>query len=280
MILLDGKQVKQEILEGLKEELGKLSRPLGLTVIQVGEDPASKVYVGQKEKMALEVGYNFNHINLPEDITEEELLKVIDDVNNDETVDGILVQMPLPKHIDSKKVQNRIDPNKDVDGLCDINAGKLVHGVDSLVPCTPYGIMDILKHYDIDVSGKNVVVIGRSDLVGKPIANLMTNSNATVTICHSRTENLSAYTKMADILIVAIGKPNFITGDMIKENAVVVDVGINRVDGKLIGDVDFESAKDVVSYITPVPGGVGQMTVAELGRNVLKAYYLGLTKEK
>lgn len=280
MMLLDGKQVKKEILESLKEELLEISRPLGLTVIQVGEDPASKVYVGQKEKMALELGYNFNHVKLDENITEEELLKIIDEINEDELVDGLLVQMPLPKHIDAKKVQNRINPYKDVDGLCDVNAGKLMHNVDTLVPCTPYGIMDMLEHYGIEVEGKNVVVIGRSDLVGKPIAQLMQNANATVTVCHSKTRNLSDYTKMADILIVAIGKANFITGDMIKENAIVVDVGINRVDGKLVGDVDFASTQEIASFITPVPGGVGQMTVAELGRNVLKAHRLMITKEK
>ena len=279
-MLLDGKTVKKELLEKLKEELLTLPRQLGLTVIQVGEDPASKVYVGQKEKMALEVGYNFNHVKLDENVTEEELLKVIDELNADELVDGILVQMPLPKHLDAKKIQNRVDPFKDVDGLCDINAGKLMHNVDTLVPCTPYGIMSMLEHYEIDVTGKNVVVIGRSDLVGKPIAQLMQNANATVTVCHSKTANLAEYTKMADILVVAIGKANFITGDMIKENAVVVDVGINRVDGKLVGDVDFTSAEEIASYITPVPGGVGQMTVAELGRNVLKAHKLALTKEK
>lgn len=279
-MLLDGKTVKKELLEKLKEELLTLPRQLGLTVIQVGEDPASKVYVGQKEKMALEVGYNFNHVKLDENVTEEELLKVIDELNADELVDGILVQMPLPKHLDAKKIQNRVDPFKDVDGLCDINAGKLMHNVDTLVPCTPYGIMSMLEHYEIDVTGKNVVVIGRSDLVGKPIAQLMQNANATVTVCHSKTANLTEYTKMADILVVAIGKANFITGDMIKENAVVVDVGINRVDGKLVGDVDFTSAEEIASYITPVPGGVGQMTVAELGRNVLKAHKLALTKEK
>lgn len=280
MMLLDGKQVKKEILEELKKELLELSRPLGLTVIQVGDDPASKVYVGQKEKMALELGYNFNHIKLDESTTEEELLSIIDEINQDELVDGLLVQMPLPKHIDAKKVQNRIDPYKDVDGLCDINAGKLMHNVDTLVPCTPYGIMDMLEYYGVEVSGKNVVVIGRSDLVGKPIAQLMTNNNATVTICHSKTNNLKEYTTMADILVVAIGKPNFITGDMIKENAVIIDVGINRVDGKLVGDVDFQSAYEIASAITPVPGGVGQMTVAELGRNVLKAHKLTLSKEK
>ena len=177
-MLLDGKIVKKELLEKLKEELLTLPRQLGLTVIQVGEDPASKVYVGQKEKMALEVGYNFNHVKLDENVTEEELLKVIDELNADELVDGILVQMPLPKHLDAKKIQNRVDPFKDVDGLCDINAGKLMHNVDTLVPCTPYGIMSMLEHYEIDVTGKNVVVIGRSDLVGKPIAQLMQNANA------------------------------------------------------------------------------------------------------
>lgn len=279
MILLDGKQVKKQILEDLKQELINLPK-LGLTVIQVGEDPASKVYVGQKEKMALEVGYNFNHVKLPAEITEEELLTIIDELNADETVHGVLVQMPLPEHLDAKTIQNRVDPNKDVDGLCDVNAGKLVHNVDALVPCTPYGIIDMLKHYEIEVSGKNVVVVGRSDLVGKPIANLMTNNNATVTICHSKTQNLAEYTKMADILVVAIGRPNFITGDMVKDGAVIVDVGINRVDDKLVGDVEFDSACQKASYITPVPGGVGQMTVAELGRNVLKAYKMTLTKEK
>ena len=274
MMLLDGKKVKKEILEDIKKELIEINRPLGLTVIQVGEDPASKVYVGQKEKMAIELGYNFSHVKLDENITEEELLHIIDEINEDEMVDGLLVQMPLPKHINAKTVQNRIAPNKDVDGLCDINAGKLMHNVDTLVPCTPYGIMDILDNYGIEVAGKNVVVVGRSDLVGKPIAQLMLNSNATVTVCHSKTADLAMYTKLADILVVAVGIPNFITGDMIKEDAVVVDVGINRVEGKLIGDVEYDTAVEKASYITPVPGGVGQMTVAELGRNVLKAYRL------
>ena len=274
MMLLDGKKVKKEIWEDIKKELIEINRPLGLTVIQVGEDPASKVYVGQKEKMAIELGYNFSHVKLDENITEEELLHIIDEINEDEMVDGLLVQMPLPKHINAKTVQNRIAPNKDVDGLCDINAGKLMHNVDTLVPCTPYGIMDILDNYGIEVAGKNVVVVGRSDLVGKPIAQLMLNSNATVTVCHSKTADLAMYTKLADILVVAVGIPNFITGDMIKEDAVVVDVGINRVEGKLIGDVEYDTAVEKASYITPVPGGVGQMTVAELGRNVLKAYRL------
>ena len=224
--------------------------------------------------MASELDYNFNHIKLDENVSEEEILKIIDELNNDDMVDGILVQMPLPKHLDAKKIQNSIDPYKDVDGLSDVNAGKLMHGVDTLIPCTPYGVMDILKYYKIDVEGKHVVIVGRSDLVGKPLASLMTNNNATVTVCHSKTKDLIKHTKEADILIAAVGKKGLITGDMIKENAVVIDVGINRVDGKLYGDVDFETAKEKVSFITPVPGGVGQMTVAELAKNVVKAYTL------
>lgn len=274
MELLDGKKVKLEILEDLKKELSNYERKLGLVVIEVGDDPASLVYVGQKAKMASELDYNFNHIKLDENVSEEEILKIIDKLNNDDMVDGILVQMPLPKHLDAKKIQNSIDPYKDVDGLSDVNAGKLMHGVDTLIPCTPYGVMDILKYYNIDVEGKHVVIVGRSDLVGKPLASLMTNNNATVTVCHSKTKDLIKYTKEADILIAAVGKKGLITGDMIKENAVVIDVGINRVDGKLYGDVDFETAKEKVSFITPVPGGVGQMTVAELAKNVVKAYTL------
>ena len=274
MELLDGKKVKLEILENLKKDLENFERKLGLVVVEVGDDPASLVYVGQKEKMASELDYNFNHIKLDENVSEEEILKIIDELNNDDMVDGILVQMPLPAHLDAKKIQNSINPYKDVDGLSDVNAGKLVHGIDTLIPCTPYGIMDILKYYNIDVSGKHVVIVGRSDLVGKPLASLMTNNNATVTLCHSKTKDLIKHTKDADILIAAVGKKGVITGDMIKKDAVVIDVGINRVDGKLYGDVDFETAKEKVSFITPVPGGVGQMTVAELAKNVVKAYTL------
>lgn len=274
MKLLDGKIVKKEILGKLKEEINNLERKPGLVVIQVGNDPASKVYVGQKEKMAKQLGYEYQHIKLDENVTEEEVEEIIIKLNKDDKVDGMLVQMPLPKHLNSKKIQNLIDADKDVDGLNDLNAGKLIHNIDSLMPCTPKGIMDILDYYKISVSGKNVVIIGRSDLVGKPLAAMMLNNNATVTVCHSKTENIEKYTKRADILVVAIGKKGFITREMIKKGTVVIDVGINRVDDKLYGDVDFESVKDKVSYITPVPGGVGQMTVAELGMNVLKAYKL------
>ena len=274
MELLDGKVVKAKLLEDLKEKVDKLDTKLGLTVIQVGDDPASSVYVKQKNKMAESLGFNFNHIKLDENIKEDELLNIIDEMNNDNSVDGILVQMPIPNHLNAKKIQNAILPSKDVDGLTDINMGRLSHNVDSLVPCTPMGIIDLLKYYNIDISGKNVVIVGRSDLVGKPLASLMINHDATVTLCHSKTKDLKSITSNADILVVAVGKKDLITEDMVKPGAVVIDVGMNRVDNKLYGDVDFENVSKKASYITPVPGGVGQMTVAELGCNVYKAYKL------
>lgn len=275
MELLDGKKVRCQLLEELKEDIKGLDRPLGLTVIQVGEDPGSTVYVGQKKKLAEELGFNFNHIDLEESIKEEELLSIIDKLNEDDKVDGIIVQMPIPKHLDSKKIQNRVLPEKDVDGLTDINMGRLVHNVDSLAACTPSGIIEILNKYNIAIKGKNVVIVGRSDLVGKPLANLFLNNDATVTVCHSKTKNLKDITKTADILVAAIGRSKFITSDYVKDGAVVIDVGINRgEDGKLSGDVDFDSVKEKVSYITPVPGGVGPMTVAELMKNTYKAYMM------
>ncbi len=275
MKLLDGKIVKKTVLAELKEKVSKEKRPLGLVVIQVGEDPASVVYVRQKAKMAEKVGFNFNHVKLDSSVSEEELLNKIDEFNNDDNVDGILVQMPIPKHLNPKIIQNAISPLKDVDGLTDINMGRLMHNEEALVPCTPLGIMDLLKHYGIEVAGKRVVVVGRSDLVGKPMLALMINADATVTLCHSKTKDMSKITKKADILIAAVGKANFIKAEDIRKGCVVIDVGINRMsDGSLCGDVDFNSVKDKVSYITPVPGGVGQMTVAELGMNTYKAYLL------
>ena len=275
MKLLDGKIVKKTVLAELKEKVSKEKRPLGLVVIQVGEDPASVVYVRQKAKMAEKVGFNFNHVKLDSSVSEEELLNKIDEFNNDDNVDGILVQMPIPKHLNPKTIQNAISPLKDVDGLTDIKMGKLMHNEEALVPCTPLGIMDLLKHYGIEVAGKRVVVVGRSDLVGKPMLALMINADATVTLCHSKTKDMSKITKKADILIAAVGKANFIKAEDIRNGCVVIDVGINRMsDGSLCGDVDFNSVKDKVSYITPVPGGVGQMTVAELGMNTYKAYLL------
>lgn len=282
MSILDGRQVKMQVLKELKEKLLKLNEPIGLAVIQVGDDAASSIYVRQKNKMATDLNYRFQHIKLASNIEETELLKIIENLNNDDTVDGILVQMPIPKHLDATKIQNSILASKDVDGLTDINAGKLMHGIDALVPCTPMGIIDLLDYYNIPIESKNVVVIGRSNLVGKPMANLMTNRNATVTLCHSKTENLIYYTRNADILVAAVGIPNFITEDMVKPGAVIIDVGINRLpDGSLCGDVDFASVKEKASYITPVPGGVGQMTVAELAVNTYKAHTLqkSLTKQ-
>lgn len=272
-MILEGKTLKEKILNELTEEVSTLEVKPTLVVIQVGEDPASKVYVSQKEKMANKIGYNFIHEKIEETITEEELINIINKYNNNEEIDGMLVQMPLPKHINENNIQNAIDYTKDVDGLTDLNAGRLLHNKDSLVACTSLGIIELLKYYNIDIESKNVVIVGRSNLVSKPLYSLFINANATVTMCHSKTENLKKITKEADILVVAVGKPHFITKDMVKENATVIDVGINRVDGKLYGDVDYENVKDIAN-ITPVPGGVGQMTVAMLGKNVHKAYCL------
>lgn len=275
MQILDGKEVKRIKLEELKNEVLKLDRPLGLTVIQVGDDSASNIYVKQKSKMANNLEFNFNHIKLEEDVTEEEVLKIINSLNRDNCVDGILVQMPLPEHLNSRIIQNAISPLKDVDGLTDINMGMLVHKKNCLIPCTPLGVMELLKYYNIDVAGKNVAIVGRSDLVGRPMAEVMINSDATVTLCHSKTKNLKDITKNADVLVVAVGKAKLITSDMVKDGVVVVDVGINRLeDGSLCGDVDFDGVSSKCSYITPVPGGVGQMTVLELGYNTYKAYLL------
>lgn len=275
MQILDGKEVKRIKLEELKNEVLKLDRPLGLTVIQVGDDSASNIYVKQKSKMANNLEFNFNHIKLEENVTEEEVLKIINSLNRDNCVDGILVQMPLPEHLNSRIIQNTISPLKDVDGLTDINMGMLVHKKNCLVPCTPLGVMELLKYYNIDVAGKNVVIVGRSDLVGRPMAEVMINNDATVTLCHSKTKNLKDITKNADVLVVAVGKAKLITSDMVKDGVVVVDVGINRLeDSSLCGDVDFDGVSSKCSYITPVPGGVGQMTVLELGYNTYKAYLL------
>lgn len=272
MIILDGKSIKNQILDNIRLEVIKLKDKPKLVVIQVGDDPASGVYVNQKKKMAEYVGYNFEHINLPESVSEDEVIKIIDKLNEENGVDGILVQMPLPNHLNSKIIQNRIIPSKDVDGLTDINTGKLVHNCASLISCTPKGIVDLLDAYKIEIRGKHVVIVGRSDLVGKPLVNLLLNRDATVSICHSKTKDLSTITKLADILIVAIGKKEFIDESMIKDKSIVIDVGINRVDNKLYGDVKFDTVSKKASYITPVPGGVGPMTIAELAKNVLCAY--------
>ena len=272
MILLDGKKIKDEILDELRDEVNNMQEKPALAVIQVGDNEASNVYIKQKEKMAQYVGYQFHHIKLEDTITEEELLDEIDKLNKDINIHGILVQMPLPSHIDMYRIQNAVLPEKDVDGLSDINTGKLFHGKDALYSCTPYGIMELLKRYNISVVGKHAVVVGRSNLVGKPMAIMLVNEGATITVCHSKTEDLAKYTMDADILVVAVGKPKLITADMVKDDVVVIDVGINRLESGLCGDVDYEKVSFKSSYITPVPGGVGPMTVAMLGKNILKAY--------
>jgi len=271
-MILDGKHIKSIILDELKEEVKSLSVKPKLVVVQVGNDEASNVYIKQKKNMCEYVGYSYEHIKLASDVNTDDVLLAIDRLNTDENVTGILVQLPLPNHINEDVVVNRISSLKDVDGLTDINNGMLFHGKDTLYSCTPYGVMELLDRYNISVNGKHVVIVGRSNLVGKPMSMMMLNKNASVTMCHSKTINLGEYTKDADILIVAVGKPNFITSDMISDGTVIIDVGINRLEDRLCGDVDFESVKDKCSYITPVPGGVGQMTVAMLAKNVLKAY--------
>lgn len=271
-MILDGKKIKNQILDELKEEVSKLSVKPKLVVIQVGDNEASNVYIKQKNNMCNYIGYDFLHIRLDNEATTNNLLELIDELNNDNGVSGILVQLPLPDGIDSNIVVNAISPLKDVDGLTDINIGKLCHKKSAIYSCTPYGVMEILDRYNIDVSSKNVVIVGRSDLVGKPMSLMMLNKDATVTICHSKTKNLSDYTKKADILIVATGKPKFITSDMVSDGAVVIDVGISRTVNGLCGDVDFDNLINKVKYITPVPGGVGPMTVAMLAKNILKSY--------
>ena len=273
-MIIDGKKVREDKLKDLKVRIDALDKKLTLVVVKVGSDEASGVYVKQKERLAKELGVNFISRLLPSDVTESELISVINEYNMDKLVNGIIVQLPLPKHINETKVVNSIDVNKDVDGLTILNTGKLFQNMDTLVSCTSSGIIDMLDYYNINVSGKNAVVIGRSLLVGKPVSMLLNNRNATVTMCHSKTENLSEITRNADIIVIAIGVPNFLTSDMVKEGAVVIDVGINRVNGKLVGDASFEELKEKCSYITPVPGGVGQMTVYELYENVYKTLKL------
>ena len=275
--IIDGKQIAKNIRMELKEEIKNLKeegRVPGLTVVMVGDNPASETYVSMKEKAAKEIGIKSELIKKDKDITEKELLDLIDDLNNDSTVDGILVQLPLPDHIDEKKVIESIVADKDVDGFHPINTGRLFSGQEDALryeACTPLGIIRLMEREGIEIDGKNATIVGRSNIVGKPIAHLLLERHATVTICHSHTKDLKAETKRADIVVAAVGRPEMITGDMLKEGAVVIDVGINRVDGKLLGDVEFESAKKVASKITPVPGGVGPMTIAMLMENTVKA---------
>lgn len=272
--LLDGKLLSAQVESELKIRVDAMlaeGHVPGLCVILVGDDPASHLYVGNKEKACERLGIASKTVRLPADATQEALEAEVVKANNDPTIHGLLVQLPLPKHLDGAKALSLILPQKDADGIHDMNAGKLMRGEFGAVACTPKGALYMLKSAGIPISGKHAVVIGRSNIVGKPMAMLLLHENATVTLCHSRTENLPFYTKSADILVAAIGQPRFITADMVKEGAVVVDVGMNRVDGKFCGDVDFEPVAAKASYITPVPGGVGKMTIAMLMSNTVEA---------
>ena len=274
--IIDGKKISTELKDEVKEKVAALKEKgidVTLAVILVGNDPASTVYVGNKKKACEYTGIISKSFELPEETTEEELLKLIDDLNKDETVNGILVQLPLPKHIDEDKVIRSINPDKDVDGFHPESVGRLSIGAPGFVSCTPAGIIHLLKRSNTELDGANVVVVGRSNIVGKPMAMLLLRENATVTICHSHTKNLKEVCKRADVLVVAIGQPKFIDADYIKEGATVIDVGIHRIDGtkKLCGDVDYESAEKVAGKITPVPGGVGPMTIASLINNCYEA---------
>ncbi|MDD6484475.1 MAG: bifunctional methylenetetrahydrofolate dehydrogenase/methenyltetrahydrofolate cyclohydrolase FolD [Clostridiales bacterium] len=270
-----GKEVSARIKAELSKEAQKLKEEginPGLAVIIVGDDPASRVYVNNKKKACAECGIYSEEYALPGETSQEELLRLIDTLNKKPEISGILVQLPVPKHIDEKTIINAIDPKKDVDAFHPVNVGKIMVGDYDFVPCTPAGVMELIKESGIDVAGKECVIVGRSNIVGKPQAMLLLHQNGTVTVCHSKTQNLKEHTRRADILVAAVGIPNFITGDMIKPGAVVIDVGINRLENKkLCGDVEFESAKEVASAITPVPGGVGPMTIAMLMKNTLKA---------
>ena len=275
-IIIDGKLVSQEVRKNLASEVQEFKDKTGITpglaVILVGNDPASAVYVRNKHRGCEEAGMNSYQIYLPEETTEEELLSKIEELNGDKNVHGILVQLPLPKHISEDKVIAKISEEKDVDAFNTSNVGKIVTGKYSFLPCTPAGIMELLKFYNVEISGKECVVIGRSNIVGKPMALLLLAENGTVTVCHSRTKNLAEVTRRADILVVAIGRANFVTADMVKEGAVVVDVGINRLENsKLAGDVNFAEVEPKASMITPVPGGVGPMTISMLLKNTLTA---------
>ena len=273
--LIDGKAVSQAIKDEIKQEITKIKanngKDISLAVVLIGDDPASKVYVNNKAKACEYVGITSYTYRLPEETTQQQAEELVSSLVNDDKITGILVQLPLPKHLDENKILKLIPAKKDVDGFSDENIGKLLQGKKTVISCTPFGVMELLRHYNVDLTGKNAVVIGRSNIVGKPMTALLINANATVTVCHSKTVNLKEITKKADVLIVAIGRPKFVTADMVKDGAVVIDVGINRVDGKLVGDVDFENVEPIASMITPVPGGVGPMTIAMLMKNTLIA---------
>ncbi len=273
--IIDGKAIASEIREDIKREVDAVKKEKGiipgLAVVLVGEDPASQTYVRNKEKACQKVGMYSEVYRLPAETTQEKVLAVVDELNQNPKIHGILVQLPLPDHIDEKAVINAINPDKDVDGFHPVNVGKLYIGDPGFVPCTPNGVIELLERSGVAIKGKEAVVVGRSNIVGKPVAQLLLARHATVTICHSRTSDLASHTRRAEILVVATGRAKMITGDMVKEGAVVIDVGVNRVDGKLVGDVDFDAASQRASAITPVPGGVGPMTITMLLKNTLQA---------
>lgn len=276
--LIKGSEISKQIKEELKQEIVKLKEKYnitpGLSTILVGEDEASKVYVGAKEKACKELGIYSERIDLPADTKEQDLLALIEKLNKNSTIHGILVQLPLPKHINKTHVLYAIDPSKDVDGFHPVNVGKMMLGEPTFFPCTPHGILELLKRSGTDTKGAEVVVIGRSNIVGKPVANMLLQKkggNATVTICHTGTRNLASHTKRADILIVAAGRPKTVTADMVKDGVVVIDVGVNRLETGLVGDVDFEAVKEKAKAITPVPGGVGPMTIVMLMKNTVES---------
>ncbi|HHX56429.1 MAG TPA: bifunctional methylenetetrahydrofolate dehydrogenase/methenyltetrahydrofolate cyclohydrolase FolD [Clostridiales bacterium] len=280
--LIDGKEVSAKVKSEVRDETAKLKEQgitVGLAVVIVGNNAASRVYVNSKKKACEEVGFNSYEYSLDENITQQELLDLVDVLNNDDKVNGILVQLPLPKHIDENAIINSISPDKDVDAFHPFNVGKIMIGEFAFLPCTPAGVMELIDSTGVDISGKSAVVIGRSNIVGKPMSMLLLHRNATVTICHSKTTNLADVCKTADIIVAAVGRANFVTEDMVKEGAVVIDVGMNRLDnGKLCGDVDFDSVSKKAGYITPVPGGVGPMTIAMLMKNTLTAAKLKAQK--
>jgi len=270
--ILSGKECSLFYKEQLKKEIEKIEKKLKLVVVRIGNDEASKIYVNSKKKACLEIGIDCEEIHFDETVTNDIVIDKINELNNNQDVTSILVQLPIPKRLDVNKIINTIDYKKDVDGLTTTNIGKLNNNEKGIVPATPNGIMKMLEYYNIDLEGKHVVVVGRSNLVGKPLISLLLNKNATVTVCHSKTNSLHNFTRNADILISAVGKKGLITCDMVKDDVIIIDVGINRVDGKIYGDVDFENVSPISSAITPVPGGVGVMTVTSLLMNILECY--------
>lgn len=272
MNFIDTKKVRLEEIKSLKKNLEQINRKLGIAIIQIGDDSASNIYIKNQEKLAQELDYEFKLFKFDCNINNEEVIKIIDALNNDNSIDGILLQLPIPKNLNIEMIQNRISPAKDVDGLTCTNIGKLNQNSECLIPCTASAIMSIFKYYNIKLEGAHIVILGRSNIIGRPLFNLLINNDATVTLCHSKTRNLKQITNNADIIVTATGKINLIKKDMVKDNAIIIDCGINVINGKIQGDVDIDDIKDKKCYITKVPNGVGAITVVEVFKNVYKAY--------